>query len=120
MISRLLSSLFSFFGFSGLFKFLTSFSTSRTLSFSSNIFCAIVYCCSGSSIEINALACPVDNISSIIICCTSSHNFKRRIELVTAVLLLDTLSATSSCFRLNSVKSLLYACASSIGFKSSR
>ena len=39
--------------------------------------------------------------------------------LVTAVLLFETLSATSSCLRLNSVRSLLYAMASSIGLRSS-
>ena len=45
--------------------------------------------------------------------------FNRRREFVTAVRLFETLSAISSCLRENSSRSLLYACASSIGFKSS-
>ena len=53
------------------------------------------------------------------ICCTFSSSLSKRIELVTAVLLFDTLSATSSCFSLNSSSRRLYAKASSIGFKSS-
>ena len=48
-----------------------------------------------------------------------ASSFKRRREFVTAVLLLDTLSAISSCFSLNSSSRRLYAKASSIGFKSS-
>ncbi len=96
-----------FFCLPGLLRFLTIFSTSRTLSFSSKIRCASAYCSSGSSMVINALACPVEIMSSMTICCTASVSFKSRMEFVTAVLLLETLSATSSCFKLNSVKSRL-------------
>lgn len=51
---------------------------------------------------------------------TFEESFRRRMELVTAVLLLATLSAISSCFRWNSSIRRLYAIASSIGFRSSR
>ena len=108
---------FSFFGF---FSSLTSFSVSRTLSFSSNTLLARIYCCSLSSIARRARACPVEIMSSMIICCTLSSSFRRRIEFVTAVLLFETRSATSSCFRRNSFSKRLYACASSIGFRFSR
>ena len=105
------------FGFFGFLISFTSFSVSRTLNFSSNIRFARLYCSSLSSIASNALACPVEIMSSITICCTLSSNFRSRIEFVTAVLLFDTRSATSSCFRLNSSNNLLNAIASSIGFK---
>ena len=74
------------------------------VNFSSYIFFAISYCCFSSSIDIRALAWPVEIILSITIFCTSSHNFSKRMEFVTAVRLFETLSATSSCFRLNSVR----------------
>ena len=54
------------------------------------------------------------------ICCTRSSSLRRRMELVTAVRLLETRSASSSCFRSNSVRRRLKAIASSMGFKSSR
>ena len=80
-------------------NFFANDTESRTLNFSSKIRCARLYCSSGFSTASNALACPVLIISSTTMRCTSSFSFRSRIELVTAARLLDTLSATSSCFR---------------------
>ena len=109
-----------FIFFAGETRFFTSFSVSRTLSFSSKTFMAVVSWRASSEIPRSALAWPAEIISAITISWTFEESFRRRMELVTAVLLLATLSAISSCFRWNSSIRRLYAIASSIGFRSSR